>query len=92
MFWITQDSRGFMWFCTRNGLNRWDGQEVRTFVPDHSDPGAISGSVIVIAFEDSRGDLWFGSEGGLSRFDSSTRPSQALYSVHRDTFRYISRQ
>ena len=40
---ILQDSRGFMWFGTESGLNRFDGYEIRQYRPDRRTPGALPG-------------------------------------------------
>jgi signal transduction histidine kinase/ligand-binding sensor domain-containing protein/DNA-binding response OmpR family regulator len=67
---IVQDRRGFMWFGTRDGLNRYDGYQVVVFRRDPSDPSSIPGNEISALFEDARGRLWVGTRGaGLSRFD-----------------------
>ncbi len=68
---IMQDSKGFMWFGTRNGLNRYDGYKFIIYRHDVNNPKSIShnwisGGII----EDSKGDLWIGTlGGGLNRFD-----------------------
>ncbi len=69
VYCIFQDSNGFMWFGTEDGLNRYDG---RNFVIYRSDPdnlNTITHKWIEQIFEDSKGKLWFGSRGGLTRFN-----------------------
>jgi two-component system, sensor histidine kinase ChiS len=67
---ILQDHRGFMWFGTNEGLNRWDGYQFRTFQHNPDDPGSISADLIRCMIEDRRHNLWIGTEeGGLNRFD-----------------------
>ena len=63
---IFQDSRGFMWFGTYMGLNRYDGK--RFTVYDRDDLCGISDFIHTIE-EDNTGDLWIGTDGGLLFYD-----------------------
>ncbi|PWK22349.1 signal transduction histidine kinase [Arcicella aurantiaca] len=67
---ILQDKKGFLWFGTRNGLNRYDGVKFTTFENILSDSTSISHNYITTLFEDTKGNLWVGTmEGGLNLFD-----------------------
>jgi signal transduction histidine kinase/ligand-binding sensor domain-containing protein/DNA-binding response OmpR family regulator len=67
---ILQDTRGFMWFGTKDGLNRYDGYNVLVFRHDPFDPATISDSDVTALFEDRDGRLWVGTRtGGVNRFD-----------------------
>ena len=68
---ILQDSRGFMWFGTAHGLNKYDGYSFTTFKTDLVDSASISGPWVNLLYEDTHGDLWI-TTGGLSRFDRVT--------------------
>ena len=67
---IMQDSRGFIWIGTENGLNRYDGHQCRVFLNDPSDPESISNNYVKSIVEDSQGNLWIATHGGgLDKFD-----------------------
>src|SRR6187397_548127 len=65
---ILQDSRGFMWFGTRDGLDKYDGYTFLSYRHDPLDSTSISDYVITAIAEDSVGSIWAGtSAGGLNR-------------------------
>ncbi|MCE5248668.1 hypothetical protein LLG96_00460 [bacterium] len=70
---ICKDSHGFMWFGTRNGLNRFDGYNYVCFKHDLNDSTTISDNYIQVIFEDSSGVLWIGTiNGGLNSYNRET--------------------
>lgn len=70
----TQDRRGFMWFVTEDGLNKFDGYGFEVFKHDAKDPASLSHNEIKCIAEDRKGLLWVGTfYRGLERFDPSTR-------------------
>ncbi len=67
---ILQDRRGFMWFGTRDGLNRYDGYQFTIYRHDSKDPGSLSDGSVACIFEDHEGTIWVGTHsGGLNRFN-----------------------
>jgi signal transduction histidine kinase/ligand-binding sensor domain-containing protein len=70
---ILQDSKGFMWFGTDDGLNKYDGYSFTVYKHNPDDPFSISHNRIWSLFEDSAGTLWIGTYGGgLNRFNRDT--------------------
>ncbi|MBC7887469.1 MAG: response regulator [Ferruginibacter sp.] len=69
---IFQDKRGFIWFGTRDGLNRYDGNQMITFRFDAADTNSISDNFIRYIHEDRNHALWIGTINGLNRFDPAT--------------------
>jgi two-component system sensor histidine kinase ChiS len=67
---ILQDSKGFMWFGTQDGLNRYDGYAFKVYEHDPQDPDSLSNSFVLALYEDGLGVLWIGTNGGgLNRLD-----------------------
>ncbi len=70
---IIQDRKGFMWFGTQDGLNKYDGYSFTVYHPDPEKPNCLSDSTINSLLEDKEGKLWAGTyAGGLNRFDQET--------------------
>ena len=69
---VFQDSDGFIWFGTRNGLSRYDGFEIVNYRHTYT-PGSISGNRILSINEDEEGYLWIGTfQSGINRLDRET--------------------
>jgi len=75
---ITQDSSGFIWLGTTDGLNRFDGHNVEIFQQKLGQRNALPDNALFCLFTDSRGIVWIGSANGLARYDG-----------HTDSFRTI---
>ena len=73
---IVQDSRGFMWFGTEDGLNRYDGYSIRVYKNNQRDTTSISHNDIHDIFEDSRQRLWIGTGSGLNFLNRNTESFQ----------------
>lgn len=69
---ILQDRLGYMWFATRDGLNRYDGLKFTIFRNDRNDPQSLASNWVFCLAEDHTGILWIGSAGGLNRYDPVT--------------------
>jgi ligand-binding sensor domain-containing protein len=65
---IFKDKRGYMWFGTWDGLNRYDGKNIKTFYPDLFDENAISNNIIRNMIEDVHGKMWIVTEQGINQY------------------------
>ncbi|XOV80427.1 MAG: two-component regulator propeller domain-containing protein [Aestuariibacter sp.] len=71
---IYQDSTGYMWFGTQEGLNRYNGYQVDIFNTEFARPESLSSDWVFAIAEDASGSLWVGTDGGgLNRFDEKSR-------------------
>ena len=69
---ILEDRQGYMWFATREGLNRYDGHRFVIYTHEPGDSLSLPDSKVMVVFESSDGTLWMGTNGGLVRFDRTT--------------------
>ncbi|MEJ7740905.1 MAG: two-component regulator propeller domain-containing protein [Chitinophagaceae bacterium] len=67
-----QDTKGFLWFGTRDGLNRFDGLTFKTFRNDPEDPKSLGNNTIRCLHEENNETLWIGCERGLFKYDATT--------------------
>lgn len=68
MYAIEQDAQGFMWFGTREGLNRYDSEEIITFYHDETSPNSLLSNNIT-ALKASGNKLLIGTDHGLCIFN-----------------------
>jgi ligand-binding sensor domain-containing protein/signal transduction histidine kinase len=74
---VVQDRRGFMWFGTDDGLNRYDGYNFIIFRHEPGNPTSISGNMIKDIVEDEQGVIWIATgDGGLTRYDYKLPPAR----------------
>lgn len=67
---ITQDSKGFIWVGTLDGLNKFDGYQFQVYKNNPQDTSSLSNNTIWALLEDSEGDLYIGTDnGGLNIYD-----------------------
>jgi signal transduction histidine kinase/ligand-binding sensor domain-containing protein/DNA-binding response OmpR family regulator len=69
---IIQDSRGFMWIGTRNGLNRYDGYKFIIYRHDPKNENTISNNLITDIIEDHDGNIWIATQSGLNKYQRNT--------------------
>lgn len=64
-----QDRQGFMWFGTRDGLNRFDGYLFKSYKHKPTDKYSLGNNYVYDLAQDSKGLIWVGTTGGLYRFE-----------------------
>jgi len=69
---IIQDDKGYMWFGSQDGLNRFDGHEFTVFVHDPEDSTSIDNNFISDIAKDNLGNLWVGTYTGINYYDRLT--------------------
>lgn len=70
---IIQDSKGFIWIGTQQGLHRYDGHEFKVYQPTAFDTTSLSETFILGMAEAKNGDIWVSTDnGGLNRLDQAT--------------------
>src|SRR5690606_39066947 len=67
-----EDSKGFMWFGTVDGLNRYDGYNIEIFNTERNNPNSLSHNTIRSLAEDQLGRIWIGTDDGLNVYNPKT--------------------
>ncbi len=80
-----KDSRGFMWFGTISGLNRYDGRNVRVFLNDMRDSTSLLNNNVIKLFEDPDGKIWVTTIEGTTIYDPHKE------NFIRNTISYVQR-
>jgi ligand-binding sensor domain-containing protein len=75
---IVRDSRGFLWFCTADGLSRFDGYAFTNYGTDQGLPLSKVNDIL----ETRAGDYWLATAGGLVRFNPKGEPSNHVVNAN----------
>ncbi|MBU2945740.1 hybrid sensor histidine kinase/response regulator transcription factor [Zobellia uliginosa] len=78
IYCFLEDSRGFMWFGTLDGLNRSDGYNITVFNTEKNNPNSISNNTVRSLAEDSLGRVWIGTDDGLSVYSPKSDKIQQI--------------
>ena len=66
---IYQDSKGYIWISTENGLNRFNGYDFEVYLSDPNDSTSIRANYVLYVYEDSRGLFWVATSNGLLQYN-----------------------
>jgi ligand-binding sensor domain-containing protein len=69
---LAQDTQGFLWLGTENGIRRYDGYRLRAYRNDPNDSNSLNGTYVSALLTDRSGKLWVASDGFLDRYDPAT--------------------
>ncbi len=74
---MLQDSQGYLWLATENGLDRYDGDSIREYRRERGNEHGLASDYIWSMAEDAQGDLWLATDGGgVARWDRRTEQFQ----------------
>src|SRR5579872_138255 len=86
---ISQDSQGFLWIGSQNGLARWDGYHFRSYRADPHKKSSLPDNFIQSLLTDARGVLWIGTtSGGLARYNRA-QDNFVVYPVGPDGLSHV---
>ncbi|MFC3123000.1 ligand-binding sensor domain-containing protein [Agaribacter flavus] len=75
---ILQDSKGFLWVATQDGLNRFDGESYKRFLHSPKDPNTLSAPWVRGVEEDKFGKIWVATDKGISILDQYSQSINRL--------------
>jgi len=95
---MIQDKTGFLWLGSLNGLNRYDGVRIKSFIPDSKNPTSLSSGKIKELHQDSYGHIWVRTYSDIMHcYDPNTENFVQLFENKADqsikyNFYYEDRQ
>lgn len=90
VFTVIQDSKGFVWLGTSDGLNRYDGYEFKIFKHEPHNRNSISSNNITCLLEDKEGNIWVGTkDGGLNLYNTHTHKF-TNYLIDKENFKGLT--
>ena len=69
---IYQDNKGYIWFSTGKGIDRYDGYNFQPYINNPGDTTSFINASGMAIYMDKKGTLWFGSKHGLEKFNRTT--------------------
>ncbi|WP_447639984.1 MULTISPECIES: ligand-binding sensor domain-containing protein [Chitinophagaceae] len=87
---IVQDNKGFIWIGTKDGLNRFDGYNFKTFRQNPHDSTSLGNNSVWKLYAAKNGTLWIGTERGIYYFNPTTETFAPLPNAPRAWVRKIA--
>lgn len=82
---VFEDSNGFVWFATSDGLNRWDGYKFVVFKNYNNDENSLSTNSLLCIAEDGDKNIWIGTNhGGVVRYSTADEKFYRYAMVEKD--------
>lgn len=75
---ICTEERGFVWIGGPSGLGRFDGHELKKYMPDSDHPNSLPDQTIYRIIEDKQHNLWILTKGGIARYRPETDDFEIL--------------
>ena len=85
---ILQDDQGFLWVNTSGVLNRYDGNQFKSYRRDAAHPNNPAGGVLQYFLKDRTGYLWVSGSESFDRFDPATEIS-TRFAIDRDSLHSV---
>jgi len=76
---IFNDSKGYIWFGTQNGLNKYNGYTFEVFTHNPNDSNSIANNWINGIAEDKEANLWIATKGGLVKYSRKEKRFSKIY-------------
>lgn len=83
---IFQDSKGFMWFGTQDGLNRYDGYNIQVFKNNPTDSTSLSNNFVFSIYEDTFGNMYVETQGGI--FQKYNRINESFTKLKKEDINF----
>ncbi|CAN5883071.1 sensor histidine kinase [soil metagenome] len=85
---VMQDRKGFLWFGTGNGLDKFDGYHFTTYKFDPRDTTSLTKNQVFTLWEDSEGIIWVGTSEGICKFNPRTEKFTRLEQSKTNPFAF----
>lgn len=82
---INKDSKGFIWICCDNALNRYNGETFKKYIHIPGDSTSITSGGISSTLEDNEGNFWICTKNGVSIFDYKTEKFDRIFEIQGDS-------